>query len=236
MQPAYSRLHSELWGRQWQALQRCKPTAMAAAASQRQAAEQQLDDLDQKPAEVAGCALYPHQLQVRGSFTQKARVHAATGHSWGCCACCVSSLAACQWGPHTAFAACCRGLQAAEHLRAQLAQLIASKHKSIHAHVSCCVSPHSPWPGLQGVNWMRKCWASSQPMLLADEMGLGKTASVICFVQCLRCSTQRCHRPVSQSVRLFVLKQVACSSRLWGRSQQPMGCFRHLHAALHTVT
>ena len=63
-QPAYSRLHSELWNRQWQALQRCKPTALVVAASQRRAAEQQLQALDQKPPEVAGCALYPHQLQV----------------------------------------------------------------------------------------------------------------------------------------------------------------------------
>ena len=74
---------------------------------------------------------------------------------------------------------------------AQLAQLVACKNECIHAQMPCCVSLHSPWPGLQGVNWMRKCWASSQPMLLADEMGLGKTASVICFVQCLRCSTQK---------------------------------------------
>ena len=71
-QPAYSRLHSELWNRQWQALQRCKPTALVVAASQRRAAEQQLVDLDRKPPEVAGCALYPHQLQVHASTCTRA--------------------------------------------------------------------------------------------------------------------------------------------------------------------
>ena len=40
---------------------------------------------------------------------------------------------------------------------------------------------------LAGVNWLRRSWAAGRNMLLADEMGLGKTATIVSFIQCLRC-------------------------------------------------
>ena len=63
-QPAYSKLHAQLWSRQWQALQRCKPAAAGQATAQRAKAEKSLEDLTSKPAHVAGCPLHPHQLQA----------------------------------------------------------------------------------------------------------------------------------------------------------------------------
>lgn len=41
----------------------------------------------------------------------------------------------------------------------------------------------------QAVNWMRLMWANSKNALLADVVGLGKTASVVTFIQCLRCAS-----------------------------------------------
>ena len=64
-QPAYSRLHSQLWTRQLQALQRCKPAAAGQAAARQAQAEKRLQDLSEKPAHVAGCPLHPHQMKAR---------------------------------------------------------------------------------------------------------------------------------------------------------------------------
>ena len=44
---------------------------------------------------------------------------------------------------------------------------------------------------LEAVNWLRRLWAEGRPALLADGGGLGKTASIITFLQSLRCHTVR---------------------------------------------
>lgn len=44
---------------------------------------------------------------------------------------------------------------------------------------------------LEALNWLRKRWAASTPCAIADDVGLGKTATIISFLQCLRC--QRLH-------------------------------------------
>jgi hypothetical protein len=41
---------------------------------------------------------------------------------------------------------------------------------------------------LEAVNWLRRQWAADAPVLMADDSGLGKTATIIAFLQFLRCA------------------------------------------------
>jgi SNF2 family DNA or RNA helicase len=45
---------------------------------------------------------------------------------------------------------------------------------------------------LEAVNWLRRQWAADAPVLMADDSGLGKTATVIAFLQFLRCALVSC--------------------------------------------
>ena len=48
---------------------------------------------------------------------------------------------------------------------------------------------------LEAVNWLRRQWAADAPVLMADDSGLGKTATVIAFLQFLRCAFVSCLCP-----------------------------------------
>ena len=40
---------------------------------------------------------------------------------------------------------------------------------------------------MQAINWLRQRWVQGMNAVLADDQGLGRTATVITFLQCLRC-------------------------------------------------
>lgn len=40
---------------------------------------------------------------------------------------------------------------------------------------------------MQAINWLRQRWVQGVKAVLADDQGLGRTATVITFLQCLRC-------------------------------------------------
>ena len=87
-------------------------------------------------------------------------------------------------------------------------------HGLLFCSCSCCC-----WPGsaeqqgaLQGLNWMRRRWADGKAMVIADEMGLGKTATVISFLQCLKCAPQLAE---TQTLREWPLWEADAIAHSW---------------------
>ena len=79
---------------------------------------------------------------------------------------------------------------------------------------------------LEAVNWLRRQWAADAPVLMADDSGLGKTATVIAFLQFLRCVFVSCLCPSLAAER-------CAHEGTWGMRHQAMVLFFITYADDH---